>query len=409
MTLFNEITIIYGIAILLIAVLSPLFNPFFRFRRDLHLLHLSNQHEDEDTENSDVQQIQTKYETAFSKTNNSQVKGITVLVTAHDQAQDLEKHLPKLLEQEFDGEFQVVVVAEQGDHDTEDVLTRLSNNPHLYATFIPTSSRYMSRKKLSITLGVKAAKYEWIVLLNADSEPASKLWLQHIAKQCNNNAHLVLGYSLYEADTPKHYQVERLYDELYLLHQAAHGTAYRTNSCNLIFRKKAFIKAEGFRGNLQLLRGEYDFIVNKYAEKGTNPICIAPEAWVIEDVPTKRQWRNKHLFAIASRPLLKHSQCIKLLHFMDTFMLHLSYIGIIAAMIYAILTYNWLLTAIAGVALVLTIILRVLSFKAALKFFLPNISVWRVLFYEPTKIWRIMMYKIRYQRANQNDFTSHKL
>ncbi len=39
-----------------------------------------------------------------------------------------------------------------------------AENPHLYYTYIPESSRYMSRKKLQITLGVKAAKYEWIIL-----------------------------------------------------------------------------------------------------------------------------------------------------------------------------------------------------------------------------------------------------
>ncbi|MFR5270379.1 MAG: hypothetical protein ACLTGI_06885 [Hoylesella buccalis] len=77
---------------------------------------------------------------------------ITVLLTVHDQAKELEMHLSSFLSQEFDNDFQVVVVAEQGDSETEDVLKRYENNEHLYATFIPSSSRYMSKRSWLLPL-----------------------------------------------------------------------------------------------------------------------------------------------------------------------------------------------------------------------------------------------------------------
>ncbi|MBP5712258.1 MAG: hypothetical protein J6W77_04550 [Prevotella sp.] len=85
---------------------------------------------------------------------------ISILITAHDNAMELDNHLPTLLSQDYPGIFEVIVVAEKGDGSTEDVLKRYLNNRLLYYTFIPDSSRYMSRKKLMITLGVKAARYE---------------------------------------------------------------------------------------------------------------------------------------------------------------------------------------------------------------------------------------------------------
>ena len=86
---------------------------------------------------------------------------ITIIFTPHDNAQELAKNLPLYLNQDYPADFQVIVVAPQNDHETSDVLKRFASNSHLYTTFIPESSRYMSKKKLAITLGVKAAKYDW--------------------------------------------------------------------------------------------------------------------------------------------------------------------------------------------------------------------------------------------------------
>ena len=59
--------------------------------------------------------------------------------------------------------YEVVVVAVKGDSATEDVLKRYASNPHLYTTFVPGRSLFMSRAKLAFTIGVKAAHNEWIV------------------------------------------------------------------------------------------------------------------------------------------------------------------------------------------------------------------------------------------------------
>lgn len=409
--IFNEITIICGIIVLLLSVVTPLCSAVFRFKRDLRQLAQNNNNltNEETAYHSQVYHVnkgnkQDNVCNAAIHTN-----GITILVTAHQQAKELAQHLPVLLTQQYNGAYQVVVVAEQGDRETEEVLKQFANYPHLYTTFIPLSSRYMSRKKLAITLGVKAAQYEWIILTEANCKPSSTYWLQTMAQYCTNNAQLVLGYSQYNQQTPILYQIQQLYDELYLLHQAHHGTAYRTNSCNIAFRKSSFIKNDGYRGNLQLLRGEYDLLVNKYAKNKANPICIHPNAWMIQDTPPKKTWRNKQLYYLASRPLLKRSAHIHLLANTDTTMLYLFYISILAILSYAICYYNYILIAACIISLLLNIGMRIWIAKVPMQYFLPQISVWRIISYEPTIIWRNLCYKIRYRKADINEFTSHKL
>lgn len=73
----------------------------------------------------------------------------------HDKAYELDQHLPLLLDQDYPAPFRIIVVFWRGESDTDDVLKKYAANPHLYATYIPDSSRYMSRKKLAITVGEK--------------------------------------------------------------------------------------------------------------------------------------------------------------------------------------------------------------------------------------------------------------
>ena len=63
---------------------------------------------------------------------------------------------------------------------------------------MPDSSRYISRKKLAVTLGIKASKYEWLVFTNANCMPQSNQWLRLMARNFTSRTQVVLGYSGYE-------------------------------------------------------------------------------------------------------------------------------------------------------------------------------------------------------------------
>ena len=104
MIVIDQITIIICVVLILLAIISPLFNPFFRARS----LFAKNKEEkeEEETRSSD------------------QYPPITVLITAHENAEELERHLPTLLSLDYPGAFEIVVVAEKGDGETEDVLKR---------------------------------------------------------------------------------------------------------------------------------------------------------------------------------------------------------------------------------------------------------------------------------------------
>ena len=103
--------------------------------------------------------------------NDVSLPGISVVMTVDDEGVDLKKNLPQWLDQSYGGRYQVIVVVSGNDPQVESILKRYSGSPSLYTTFIPSSSRYMSRKKLAVTIGVKAARYDWVLLTDVDCYP----------------------------------------------------------------------------------------------------------------------------------------------------------------------------------------------------------------------------------------------
>ena len=402
-----------------LSLLSAFFNPFVRkpvlneeevTRKPL----LSEEEEEGEEEKEEEQPDNDETEKAFP---------VSIILTAHDQAAELKRNLPAILQQDYPAGYEVIVVMAKSEDDTEDVLKQLkAEYPHLYVTFIPDSSRYMSRKKLAITLGVKAAKHEWLLLVTAEAHPASDQWLATMTRNCDESKNLVIGYSNYETEESKTYQrFERLQQQYYLLRESQRAVAYRTSGSNLMFRKSQFMKQRGFEGNLKYLRGEYDFIVNKYAEKAMTATELSSPSWMILDAPTPKQWRNEHLFYMETRQHLQRKFSHRLWPFFDTLLLHgsfgLSVLVILAAVAFFAF-WGWkssyllsaiVLTASACVSLMLNYFLRVYFAGKAIQRFQVQVPSWKVPFYQLSGLWRHIAYKIRYKAADKYDFISHKL
>ncbi len=390
-----------GILIVL-AVISWLANPFFR-ARNLFSPHQSLDDETLDAENPQAE-VQPSKEPPFKKW-----PRISILITAHDNALELDNHLPTLLSQDYPGIFEVIVVAEKGDGSTEDVLKRYLNNRKLYYTFIPDSSRYMSRKKLMITLGVKAARYEWILLTEASSTPLSDTWLKTFAKNMTDDTNLVLGYSNYTKEAPAYYRFEQLRNACYCLNKAKGGIAYRTNSNNVAFKKEEFINKGGYRGNLQFLRGEYDFMVNKYAKREQTAVETDINSWVVDAKPSKKAWRQLHANYLCVRQQLRRNKRFRLIYNFDHCLFHLNYLAILLALVFSILTSRWILTGVAAIMLILTIVIRSRMAKKVLKRSKTEIPIWKVVPYEISILWKTIKYFFWYLRTDKTEFSSHKI
>ena len=378
--IISTTTIIASAVVVLLAVLGSLINPFLRSLR-------------------------------FQKTETAENQPpVSILITAHDNLAELERNLPMFLRQQYAADYQVIVVCQSTDGETQDFLKRTAaENPHLYYTYIPESSRYMSRKKLQITLGVKAAKHEWIILTEPNCRPSNDKWLQTMVRQCQDPNHLVLGYVALDEETKSVRRFDSIRKAYYVLRRAQQTYGYRSHMPNVAFRKSDFMKEQGYQGNLEYVRGEYDFLVNKYAHCGETATELDCDAWLIREAPSNKSWHNAHLYLQASRKNLERAASMRTLMFFDHLMPHLSLIATLAVAAYSILMKNWILTGCAGFSFLLLFIVRMLIANKAIKHFDDGIAMFKLPFFEYGIIWRNLATKLRYWRADKNDFTSHKL
>ncbi len=428
--IFDTITLILGAAIIVLAVLTSLLSPFRR--ADVKTLRSFDVEKPNDdvlsplrSESAPADQAETMRSldveapsddlSTSQHLNISTSQPLTLLITVQQkQAQMLERHLPQFLSQDYAPGFEVVVVAEKGDSDTEDVLNRYAGNPLLYSTYIPDSSRYMSRKKLAITLGVKAAHNEWIVMTDAFCSPSGNHWLQAIASHigpadASTSPNLIIGYSNYDDEARPYYRFERLQQACYTMREARRGKAYRAMGCNVAFRKSEFIAGDGFRGNLEHTRGEYDFLVNKFSQRRSTAVANEPDAWIIDDAPTRHEWRSRHIYYMHTRKYLARSFRHRLLPFIDELALHLCFLAIIGIGVFAGLTSRWILLGAAVVALVIAVCMRTSFARKTVRAYGEDIASWRLYPYELSGIWHKLYQHLRYWRADKTGFTSHKV
>lgn len=356
-----------------------------------------------------VRKIQNEGEADPRLVDEQHLPNVTVLVLANNNAQALDAHLPLLLTQDYPAAYEVVVVGEQGDLNVETVVKQFSQNKHLYATYIPPRSLFMSKKKLAVALGVKAAHYDWVLLLDSNCHPVSDIWLKSMASHMDIDANLVIGYSNYDEETKSYYRFDRLRNDCYLLRCAQRSIAYRANGVNIAFRKSEFIKDDGYRGNLHLVNGEYDFIVNKYARTDSARIAIDEDAWIREEKPTPKAWHDCNICYANVRKYLERSFGIRALYNVDMTMMHLNYIVLVLAIVAASILQNWIVLAVASLALILTLVLRSMAAVKVYRQFGEHIACWKTVFFELYIVWHSLATNIRYAKSDKRDFSTHKL
>ena len=379
----TTITLTISSVVVLLAAVSPLISPLFRLPKK----------EEEDS----------------TCIGGSKDKPISVVIISHDNAPELEKHLPSFLSQKYDADYQVIVVADKSDSETDDVIKRFSDNPHLYATFMPLSSRYISRKKLAITLGIKAAKYPWAIVTDAWCIPESDEWLRSFASHISDDNDVVLGYSHYDDDAPAHYHFENILNASQNLRRAQKGCAYASASRVVAIKKEHFLADDGFLGNLKYMRGEYDFLVNKFGRNENTATAFSPTAFLSEDTPFKKRWSENHLFSINTGRHLKGHWLVTLIRQIELGLMCITNIAIIAAIIYGAVKQDWITLGAGILALIIEYVVISLVAKRAFRRFQCSVNPFLTPFMAFAQPLRNIGWRLRYYLANKNDFITHKI
>ena len=207
--------------------------------------------------------------------------GISVIICAKNEEKNLECFLPKILEQDHPN-FEVVVVNDSSSDQTEDVLIRLSvRYKQLRYTSIPASDNHMRGKKLALTIGLKSAHFDQVVLTDADCYPASNQWLTGMAAKLSDEKRIVLGYGGYERQKGVLNSIiryETVFTAIQYLSFAIKGKPYMGVGRNIAYHKSLFFENKGFASHYHLLSGDDDLFVNENATGPNTTVELSREA-----------------------------------------------------------------------------------------------------------------------------------
>lgn len=281
---------------------------------------------------------------------------VSVIICAKEEEENLRRNLIAVLEQDYP-QFEVIVINDGNSDGSEEYLTLLRERyAHLYHSFIPNSSRYISHKKLAVTLGIKASKYDWLVFTEARCMPQSNQWLRMLARNFTSQTDIVLGYSNYERGhgwLHKRISFDTLFTSLRYLGSALAGMPYMAIGRNMAYRKELYYKQNGFSSHLNLQRGEDDLFVNQAATgQNTRVECNPQSLMRMQPVTTVKEWREEKIgYASTARHYRGIQRYVLGAETSSRLLFHIIWIRLLAI---SITNMHWLVAALA----LLTFLLR---------------------------------------------------
>ena len=221
---------------------------------------------------------------------------VSVLVSARNAGEELENYLQALLTQDYP-EYEVIVVDDGSEDSTHEVIDRyMAQDARLRTTFVPRDARVRSTKKLALTLAAKAARYDILLLTDADCVPESNRWIQEMVSgfgPSNSPVEIVLGYGAYfyrPGFVNRLARYDTLFNGLHYLGAALCGHPYMGVGRNLAYRKALFFDTGGFTRLMTNKAGDDDLFVNHVATAANTAVALSPDSYTWS--PAKRTFRE---------------------------------------------------------------------------------------------------------------------
>ena len=227
--------------------------------------------------------------------------GISVVLTTHNEGAFLRETLLYLLEQDYPN-FEVVVVNYTSTDDTEFVLKCLADNySNLKVIPFPKDVNIFTGKKLPLSIGIKSAKHDLLLLTEPDACPKCKneddfKWIRHMVTGFLKGADIVMGHCGVRQDVGLLnglMQYDNLDNAASMFGWAILGNPYTATGRNLGYRRSFFFNRGGFIQHYQVREGADDMFVNQNANKKNTAMVISPEAYMTTDPrSTFGQWHQ---------------------------------------------------------------------------------------------------------------------
>lgn len=244
----------------------------------------------------------TQFQSSKRNMHNSQA--VSLIICVKNEKENLKINLPTILEQDYPN-FEVIVVNDASWDGTEEILAFFTEQySHLRVVEIKEDIKRIAGKKFPLTMGIKAAKNEILLLTDGDCRPTSKHWIAEMVSPYNDpKIEIVLGYSPYRYKAGLLnllIRAETSLTAMLYLSFALKGIPYMGVGRNLSYKRELFFKHKGFASHHHIPSGDDDLFVRDAATSTNVAVVLSPVSRMLSEPKlTFKQWyiqKKRHLF-----------------------------------------------------------------------------------------------------------------
>lgn len=214
---------------------------------------------------------------------------VSIIVCAHDEEQNLRELIPLLLAQDHP-DFEIIIVDDRSNDGTGDFLIEeTAKKTKIKMVKVTQKPEHIPGKKFALTLGIKSAIHDIVLLTDADCRPTSQSWASTMASYFSDKTDIVIGVSPYQKTggwLNLLIRFEALLTSIFYSGFTKIGIPYMGVGRNLAYRKKIFFEGKGFNAHLSAIGGDDDLFVNQHARAKNTAIVLDNKSLVLTSPAT---------------------------------------------------------------------------------------------------------------------------
>jgi cellulose synthase/poly-beta-1,6-N-acetylglucosamine synthase-like glycosyltransferase len=229
------------------------------------------------------------YKFEFQKTGRTSTNPkLSIVIAAKNEELNINTLLDSLENLDYPNEnFEVIIVDDNStDRTSELIQSRIAGKNNF--TFIRAKQKEMEGKKGALTEGIKKAKYDYIVITDADCKPEIN-WLKAMVSKLNEGYDFVFGVSpilLGKSLVEKISAFENLRNTFLTIAAVGLKIPYSASARSFAFRNKSFKNVGGYTNTTETLSGDDDLLLREAVKnKMLIGTVIEPEAFVFSSAP----------------------------------------------------------------------------------------------------------------------------
>ena len=240
---------------------------------------------------------------------------ISVIICAKNERDNLNRHIPLICSQDY-SDFEVLIMDDHSSDDTKSVVEGLQksfdNIRYLQAS---ESIKNKPGKKWALSEARTYAKYDHLLLTDADSMPMSNQWIKKMTNDYNDGYRVVLGigqYHLRNSLTNNLVQYETLFTAISYLGMAFKGFPYMGVGRNIAY-DRGVISNAGIK-NGDIASGDDDIGLQPYLKAPEVSISVEEESQTISEAPKSfLEWTKQKQRHYSTAPYYSRNIQFKLL------------------------------------------------------------------------------------------------